>query len=231
MGNMSETEKERTATVFRSIVDEPAVDEVVDMEDEVFENNERADLQNDKNDPQNDKREKNEATPPKKRRGRPRKCRSLGSLSSTPDLEKLLKPSKKLPKRKKIIYPCAICNDNVPFGIYSVQCCTCSLWVHLRCSGLKSVKEHDEDYSCSKCNNTNENTRDTIQQTLQSKGSRARIPSSTCQNKKRNREGEPVKIDKPSTDKINKSKKKEQKDKNVDVDISIITRRTSILSY
>merc|ERR1712121_502721 len=215
----------RTATVFRSIVDETVVDEVMGMEDDVFENSERADLQNDKDDPQNDNREKIEATPPKKRRGRPRKCKSLGSPSSTPDLEKLLEPLKKLPKRKKIIYPCAICNDNVPFGIYSVQCCTCSLWVHLRCSGLKSVKEHDEDYSCSKCNNTNENTRDTIQQTLQSKGSRARIPSSTCQNKKRSRGGKPIKTDNPSTststDKINKSKKgeqKEQKDKNVDVD-------------
>merc|ERR1711867_370575 len=98
---------------------------------------------------------------------------------------------------------------------------TCSLWVHLRCSNLQSVEEYDDDYSCSKCYNTNENTRDTSQQTLQSKGSRSRIPSSASQNKKRNREGEPVKIDKPSTDKINKSKKKEQKeqkDKNVDVD-------------
>ena len=210
---MSETEKGRTATVFRSIVDGPAVDEVVDMEDDVFENNGRADLQNDTNDLQNDKRDKNEATPPMKRtRERPRKCRSLDSLSSTPDPEKLLNLSKKLSKGKKI-YPCAICNDNVPFGIYSVQCYTCSLWVHLRCSGLKSVEEYDEDYSCSKCNNTNENTRDTTQQTLQSKGSRSRIPSSTSQNKKRNRRGQPVKIDNPSTsaDKINKSKKKNKK--------------------
>merc|ERR1712033_134396 len=100
-----------TATVFRSIVDGPALDEVVDMEDDVFENNERADLQNNKNDPQDDKREKNEATPPKKRaRGRPRKCRSLDSLGSAPDPEELLKLSKKIVKRKKIIYHCAICN-------------------------------------------------------------------------------------------------------------------------
>ena len=104
---MSETEKGRTATVFRSIVDGPAVDEVVDMEDDVFENNERADLQNDKNDLQNDKRDKNEATPPMKRtRGRPRKCRSLDSLSSTPDPEKLLNLAKKLSKGKKNLSLC-----------------------------------------------------------------------------------------------------------------------------
>ena len=89
---MSETEKGRTATVFWSTGDGPEVDEVVDMEDEVFEDNGRADLQGDTNDLQNDKRDKGEATPSMKRtRGRPRKCRSLDSLSSTPDPEKLLK--------------------------------------------------------------------------------------------------------------------------------------------
>ena len=108
---MSETEKGRTATVFWSTGDGPEVDEVVDMEDDVFENNGRADLQNDTNDLQNDKRDKNKATPPMKRtRGRPRKCRSLDSLSSTPDPEKLLNLAKKLSKGKKI-YPCAICEE------------------------------------------------------------------------------------------------------------------------
>ena len=79
------------------------------MEDDVFNNNERAEQQNDKNDQQNDKEDKNEVTnpsshplPPVKRsRGRPRKCRSLGSLGSTPDPEKLLKPSKKQSNGKK----------------------------------------------------------------------------------------------------------------------------------
>ena len=104
---MSEAEKGRAATEFRSIVDGPTVDEVVNMEDDVFENNERADLQNDKNDLQNDKRDKNEAKPPMKRtRGRPRKCRSLDSLSSTHDPEKLLNLAKKTIKRKKNLSLC-----------------------------------------------------------------------------------------------------------------------------
>ena len=110
---MSEAEKGRAATEFRSIVDGPTVDEVVNMEDDVFDNNERADQQNDKNDKndqQNDKGDKNKVTNPiphpplqvKRSRGRPRKCRSLGSLGSTPDPEKLRKPSKKQSNGKKI---------------------------------------------------------------------------------------------------------------------------------
>ena len=131
---------------------------------------------------QNDKGDKNEVTNPsphpslqvKRSRGRPRKCRCLGSLGSTPDPEKLRKPSKKQSNGKKI--PCAICKNNVPFGEYSVKCNICFFWVHLHCSKLQSVKEWDHDYSCSKCNNTTENIRDTPQQTLPSKGSRFRIP-------------------------------------------------------
>ena len=70
---MSETEKGRTATVFWSTGDGPEVNEVVDMEDDVFENNGSADLQNDTNDLQNDKRDKNEATNPSPHRSPPMK--------------------------------------------------------------------------------------------------------------------------------------------------------------
>merc|ERR1712033_125779 len=104
----------------------------------------------------------------------------------------------------------------VSSGKYAVQCHICSFWVHLRCSNLQSVEEYDEDYSCSKCNNTTENTRDISQQTLPSKGSRFRILSSASENKKRNRGGKPVINNNSSTDEINKSKKKSKKDKNVD---------------
>merc|ERR1712121_41581 len=94
----------------------------------------------------------------------------------------------------------------------AMQCTICFFWVYLHCSNLQSVKEFDEDYSCSKCNNTTENTRDTSQHTLPSKGSRFRFLSSASQNKKRKRGGEPVINNNSSTDNTKKSKK----DKNVD---------------
>ena len=31
------------------------------------------------------------------------------------------------------IFPCSVCAGNVPWRGKSVQCCTCSKWVHLRC--------------------------------------------------------------------------------------------------
>ena len=34
------------------------------------------------------------------------------------------------------IFPCSVCTVNVPWRVRSVQCCTCSKWVHLRCSLL-----------------------------------------------------------------------------------------------
>ena len=34
------------------------------------------------------------------------------------------------------IFPCSVCAGNVTWGGKSVQCCTCSKWVHLKCSQL-----------------------------------------------------------------------------------------------
>ena len=34
------------------------------------------------------------------------------------------------------IFPCSVCAGNVTWRGKSVQCCTCSNWVHLRCSQL-----------------------------------------------------------------------------------------------
>ena len=38
------------------------------------------------------------------------------------------------------IFPCSVCAGNVPCRGKSVQCCTCSKWVHLRCSQLPLSK-------------------------------------------------------------------------------------------
>ena len=38
------------------------------------------------------------------------------------------------------IFPCSVCAGNVPWRGKSVQCCTCSKWVHLRCSLLSLSK-------------------------------------------------------------------------------------------
>ena len=35
-----------------------------------------------------------------------------------------------------LIFPCSVCAGNVIWRGKSVQCCTCSKWVHLRCSQL-----------------------------------------------------------------------------------------------
>ena len=38
------------------------------------------------------------------------------------------------------IFPCSVCDGNVTWRGKSVQCCTCSKWVHLRCSQLSLSK-------------------------------------------------------------------------------------------
>ena len=38
------------------------------------------------------------------------------------------------------IFPCSVCTGNVTSWGKSVQCCTCSKWVHLRCSQLSLSK-------------------------------------------------------------------------------------------
>ena len=39
-----------------------------------------------------------------------------------------------------LIFPCSVCAGNVTWRGKSVQCCTCSEWVHLRCSQLSLSK-------------------------------------------------------------------------------------------
>ena len=34
------------------------------------------------------------------------------------------------------VFPCSVCAGNVTWRVRSVQCCTCSNWVHLKCSLL-----------------------------------------------------------------------------------------------
>ena len=38
------------------------------------------------------------------------------------------------------IFPCSVCAGNVTWWGKSMQCCTCSKWVHLRCSQLPLSK-------------------------------------------------------------------------------------------
>ena len=38
------------------------------------------------------------------------------------------------------IFPCSVCTGNVTWWGMSVQCCTCSKWVHQRCSQLSLSK-------------------------------------------------------------------------------------------
>ena len=40
------------------------------------------------------------------------------------------------------IFPCSVCAGNVTWRGKSVQCCTCSKWVHLRCSQLSLMLKH-----------------------------------------------------------------------------------------
>ena len=50
----------------------------------------------------------------------------------------------KLPK-----YPCGCCGKGV--GVNSVFCNKCEKWCHFRCSGLKSLKDADDNFRCLKC--------------------------------------------------------------------------------
>ena len=45
------------------------------------------------------------------------------------------------------IFPCSVCAGNVTWRGKSVQCCTCSKWVHLRCSQLSLCKFRTLDSS------------------------------------------------------------------------------------
>ena len=56
------------------------------------------------------------------------------------------------------IFPCSVCTGNVTWRDKSVQCCTCSKWVHLRCSqlSLSSFRAlgNSNSWSCLPCRNT-----------------------------------------------------------------------------
>ena len=56
------------------------------------------------------------------------------------------------------IFPCSVCAGNVTWRGKSVQCCTCSKWVHLRCSQLSlsnfRALGSSHSWSCPPCCNT-----------------------------------------------------------------------------
>ena len=56
------------------------------------------------------------------------------------------------------IFPCSVCAENVTWRGKSVQCCTCSKWVHLRCSQLSLANFRAlgscHSWSCPPCRNT-----------------------------------------------------------------------------
>ena len=56
------------------------------------------------------------------------------------------------------IFPCSVCAGNVTWRGKSVQCCTCSKWVNLRCSQLSLSKFRvlgsSHSWSCFPCRNT-----------------------------------------------------------------------------
>ena len=56
------------------------------------------------------------------------------------------------------IFSCSVCAGNVTWRGKSVQCCTCSKWVHLRCSQLSLSQFRalgsSHSWSCFPCHNT-----------------------------------------------------------------------------
>ena len=62
------------------------------------------------------------------------------------------------------IFPCSVCAGNVTWRGKSVLCCTCSKWVHLRCSQLSLSKFRalgsSHSWSCLPCCNTVTSTSD-----------------------------------------------------------------------
>ena len=60
------------------------------------------------------------------------------------------------------IFPCSVCVGNVTWRGKSVQCCTCSKWVHLMCSQLSLTKfrtlDSSHSWSCPLCCVSTRNT-------------------------------------------------------------------------
>ena len=59
-------------------------------------------------------------------------------------------------------YPCPVCTRNVTWRGRSVQCTTCSQWVHFRCSSLSTTEFKSlgpgHSWSCPKCSSTRYNS-------------------------------------------------------------------------
>ena len=53
------------------------------------------------------------------------------------------------PVRKKGKHPCAVCHNGV--GTNSIKCNSCGLWVHKRCSGIRSRLKADPNFKCRVC--------------------------------------------------------------------------------
>ena len=73
------------------------------------------------------------------------------------------------------IFPCSVCAGNVTWRGKSVLCCTCSKWVHLRCSQLSlsnfRALGSSHSWSCPPCRNTvtsSSDSSDTYTSTVQS---------------------------------------------------------------
>ena len=73
------------------------------------------------------------------------------------------------------IFPCSVCAGNVTWRGKSVLCCTCSKWVHLRCSQLSLSKFRalgsSHSWSCLPCRSTvtpSSDSSDTYTSTVQS---------------------------------------------------------------
>ena len=73
------------------------------------------------------------------------------------------------------IFPCSVCAGNVTWRGKSVLCCTCSKWIHLRCSQLSLSKFRalgsSHSWSCLPCRNTvtpSSDSSDTYTSTVQS---------------------------------------------------------------
>ena len=80
------------------------------------------------------------------------RCSKLGRVSEAGEnfiCPTCKKESEKQNNLKKVKYPCGVCKKGV--GSPSVKCTKCEFWCHMKCSGLNSIKEYDEYFSCSIC--------------------------------------------------------------------------------
>ena len=46
-------------------------------------------------------------------------------------------------------YPCGVCGKGV--GSNSINCSSCSLWIHKRCTNIKGVLKQNPNFKCKKC--------------------------------------------------------------------------------